>query len=151
MAGDPAIAATTLTVPHPYPDGAAEEWIGRHAAWAKSGEAYTFAIADLFSKNLLGCISMDITAQYRRGMLGYWIGKEYWSRGFCTEATRRVIQFGFEDLDLLKVYAFHHADNPASGKVMKNSGMEKEGFLRSHIIKDGVPIDCVYYGIVRNV
>jgi ribosomal-protein-alanine N-acetyltransferase len=150
MAGDPLVAATTLTIPHPYPENGAEEWIGNHADWRETGSCYAFALEEKNTSKLLGCVSIDITAQHRRGVLGYWIGKEYWNHKYCTEATKRVIAFGFQDLNLERISAYHLAENPASGKVMKNSGMQQEGYFRKHVFKSGVFKDCVFFGITKD-
>lgn len=149
MAGDPLVAATTLTIPHPYLDGAAEAWIGQHEDWRIRGVAYPYAIEEKTSKQLVGCVSMDVSQDHLRAMLGYWVGKEFWNKGYCTEATKRLIQFAFEDLNLRKVCAYHMATNEASGKVMKNAGMKQEGYFHKHVVKKGESLDCVYYGIVR--
>lgn len=147
LAGDPEIAATMLTIAHPYPLEAAVQWISGHEKNRSDISAYEFAIEDGNSGQLVGCISIGITAQHRRGTLGYWIGKEFWNRGYCTEAARAVIEFGFSQLKLVKINAHHLAINPASGKVMANAGMVQEGYFRQHVIKDGVVHDCVFYGI----
>jgi ribosomal-protein-alanine N-acetyltransferase len=147
MAGDPLVAATTLNIPHPYPDGAAEEWIAQHSKWRADGDCYTFAMEEKATKKLLGCIDLSVTD--KRGILGYWIGKEYWNNKFCTEATKRLIQFAFEDLKLERVSAYHMAQNLASGKVMANSGMKKEGYFKNHALKNGVPIDSILYEITN--
>jgi len=44
LIGDKDIAATTLNIPHPYEDGMAEEWIGRHQERFDKGEGLSFAI-----------------------------------------------------------------------------------------------------------
>jgi ribosomal-protein-alanine N-acetyltransferase len=93
MAGDPLVAATTLNIPHPYPDGGAEEWIAQHSKWCSEGVCYTFAIEENLTAKLLGCVDLSVTD--KQGILGYWIGKEYWNNKYCTEATKRVIQFAF--------------------------------------------------------
>ena len=44
LAGAKQIASTTLNIPHPYPDGAAEEWINSHKEKYESGKGAYFAI-----------------------------------------------------------------------------------------------------------
>ena len=58
--------------------------------------------------------------------LGYCISEDYWNKGIVTEALIRISEFFFEEVDLDKLYAKHHIDNPASGKVMRKAGMEFE-------------------------
>lgn len=43
LAGDEEVARTTLSIPHPYPDGAAEGWIERTSNAAQRGEIFSFA------------------------------------------------------------------------------------------------------------
>ena len=61
-----------------------------------------------------------------------------------------VVDYGFGDLDLLRIYATHFARNPASGRVMQKAGMTREGCLRQHVLRWDVPQDLVYYGILRD-
>ena len=149
LAGEREIAATTLAIPHPYADGMAEEWISTHQEQFSKGEAAIFAIVLSASDELLGAIGLGIWKEHARGEIGYWIGKPYWNNGFCTEAAREVMRFGFEELGLSSIFACHFRGNEASGRVMQKLGMVKEGTLRQHVIKWGVAEDLVFYDILR--
>ena len=61
-----------------------------------------------------------------------------------------MIQFGFEELKLHKIYARHLEMNPASGKVMMKANMKYEGTLREHIVKEGKHHNLLYYGILKS-
>lgn len=148
LAGERAIADTTLNIPHPYPDGAAEEWIGTHAEEFASGKQAVFAITLRESSALIGAMGLGIVPLYRRAELGYWIGRAYWGNGYCTEAAQRVLIYGFEDLGLHRIHATYFSRNPASGRVMQKIGMKREGMLRDHVIKWGRYEDLVQYAIL---
>ena len=145
------IADTTLSIPHPYPDGAAEEWIKSHESDFRNIKAIRFAIVQKLTSELIGVIGLiDINETHSRAEMGYWIAKEYWNQGFATEAAQTVLDYAFTDLNLQRVYAHHFKRNPASGKVLIKIGMEKEGILRSHVQKWGKFEDIVVYGILRS-
>lgn len=148
LAGDRAIASSTLTVPHPYPDGAAEEWIATHAAgWAEK-RVLTLAVTIPTGDALVGAIGLELHMPDRRAELGYWIGVPYWNRGYATEAARAMLAFGFERLELHRIMARHLVRNPGSGRVMQKLGMQQEGILRGHVLKWGVFEDLVVYAVL---
>ena len=135
LAGMREIADTTLNIPHPYPHGGAADWIGLHTPAWNEGSSATFAIVATDSSKLVGAISLMIKREHRRAELGYWIALDSWNRGYATEASQRVIDFGFEVLGLHRIEARHFLRNPASGRVMKKLGMQREGVERDWAIK----------------
>ena len=149
LASDERIARTTSNIPHPYPDGLAAHFITTitHPAW-ESGKDYTFAVTRRESGALIGMIGLH-RENSNRAQMGYWVGVPYWNNGYATEAARRVIAFGFEDMGLHRVYAHYFVFNPASRRVMEKAGMTYEGLLRGHLEKNGVYIDTGVCGIVR--
>ena len=149
LAGDKAIADTTLNVPHPYKDGMAEEWILTHQPKFENKEEVTCAIILKPIQKLIGAIGLTIDKRFNRAELGYWVGKEYWNQGYCTEASKVILKYGFYELGLHRIIATHIIRNPASGKVMKKIGMKKEGILREHVIKWDKYEDVVSYGILK--
>lgn len=149
LAGDRAIADTTLNIPHPYEDGLAEKWISNHRDWFECGEQAVFAVTLRPTGELIGAIGLRITPDDRRAELGYWIGKPYWGHGYCTEAAQAVLDFGFNRLDLNRIYAHHLMRNPASGRVMQKIGMTHEGHLRQHVMKWNVLEDLELYGRLK--
>lgn len=150
LAGHPAIAAMTLNIPHPYPDGAAEQWIATHAETWENGQGITLAITVRDSGHLVGAISiMSIRRDHQRGEIGYWIGKPHWNQGYATEATRALIQFGFQQLDLNRIQAMHLPQNPASARVMEKAGMHYEGTLRQYVKKGHEYQDLCMRSILR--
>jgi [ribosomal protein S5]-alanine N-acetyltransferase len=138
LAGAYEVALNTLLVPHPYPDGAAEEWI-------TNAGPHTFAIDD---GQLVGAAGLVMKGD-EIAEVGYWIGVPYWNRGYASEAAREILRYGFEECGLHRIFAGHFARNPASGKVMRKAGMTFEGTLRQHVKKWGEYLDVSYYGILR--
>jgi len=149
LAGERAIADTTLNIPHPYEDGMAEEWIGTHQAKFNAGELANFAVVLRATGELIGAIGLVVSRRFDRAELGYWIGRPYWQQGYCTEAARAVLAYGFTALQLNRIHATHLRRNPASGRVMEKIGMTKEGLLRQHAKKWDRYEDLVQYGILR--
>lgn len=150
LAGEKEIADTTLLIPHPYPDGAAEEWISTHQEKFESGEEIVFAITSKETNELIGAIGITINRNFNNGEIGYWVGIPFWNKGYCTEAVGEIIRFGFEDLKLNRIHAHHFMNNPSSGRVMLKNGMKEEGILREHIRKNGFYEDIKMYGILMS-
>jgi [ribosomal protein S5]-alanine N-acetyltransferase len=148
LAGDRAVAATTKVIPHPYEDGMAEAWIGLHQERFDRGEDTVFAIVLKASGELIGAIGLVLKLEQEKAELGYWIGKPFWGRGYCTEAGRAVLRYAFTELRLHRVHAYHFSNNPASGRVMQKLGMRHEGCLRQHLKKWGEFFDAEAYGIL---
>jgi RimJ/RimL family protein N-acetyltransferase len=144
------VAFNTLLIPHPYPEGAAEEWIGTHREKFESGESINFAIALRESGALAGAIGLRIVRENDAAEIGYWIGVPYWGRGIATEAARAVIAYGFSRLGLNRIHAEHFTRNPASGRVLQKAGMKHEGTLRQLHKKWGEYVDCEMYSILRS-
>ena len=149
LAGDRLIADTTLSIPHPYEDGAAEEWIATHAPAFKAGTLAVFAMVRREDEGLVGAISLKIDRDFDKAELGYWVGTPFWNSGYATEAAVAIIDYGFRDRNLNRISAKHLARNPASGRVMQKAGMQPEGTARQDTKKWGRYEDLVSYGILR--
>ena len=125
LVNDPNMASTTYDIEYPYEDGMAEEWIqGHHEAFEK-GAGIHFAITFKTDETLIGTVGLEfrIHLPYRDAGLNYWIGKPYWNCGYCTEAAKAVIAYGFRENDINVIFADYFKRNPASGRVMRKIGM----------------------------
>ena len=149
LAGDRAVADTTERIPHPYEDGMAEAWIATHPQQFREQKECTFAVVPKDGQQVIGAVGLTLAMAHSRGELGYWIGHEYWNRGYCTEAARAVVDYGFSVLGLHRIQARHLTRNPASGRVMAKLGMQHEGRLREHTRKWDVFEDVDVYGVLK--
>ena len=149
LAGEREIADTTMNIPHPYENGMAEQWIGTHEAGYENGTSATFAIVLRDSGNLIGAIGLQMDRSANKAELGYWVGRPYWNFGYATEATRAILAFGFDRLQLNRIQARHFARTPSSGRVMEKAGMVVEGTARQAAIKWDRYEDLVSYAILR--
>lgn len=150
LLNDREIASHSRSIDYPYPKGAAKIWIeGLYSKW-ESGDCSAFAICHLQSGQLIGGIGLEIEKSNHNAELGYWIGREFWNFGYCTEAARVILDHGFDQLGLHRIHCHHLTRNPASGRVMEKIGMKREGLLRGHARKWGVFEDVVIYGILAS-
>ena len=150
LVSDWEIAKTTLNIPHPYEVGMAEAWIAAQPQRLETAEAVGYAIIRTVTNELIGSIGLRLDMPHLHASLGYWITKSTWGQGYCTEAARVVLTYGFEIVGLHRIYASHFKSNPASGRVMEKVGMTYEGCLRQHLQRWGKFEDSVQYGILRD-
>jgi [ribosomal protein S5]-alanine N-acetyltransferase len=149
LVGEREIADTTLNIPHPYEDGMAEAWISTHCSAFEAKETVTLAVEARDTGMLVGAVGLRLHLSNESAEIGYWIGRVYWGRGYCTEAARAMLDYAFRRLGLNRVHAAHLSRNPASGRVMAKLGMTHEGRQRQHVKKWGVFEDIEKYGILR--
>ncbi len=150
LAGERDVASQTSDGEIPQP-GTEEQWLKKRREGFEKGEAVDFVVIHRDEGILIGAIGLG--AKYKKDesmQLGYWIGKPYWNKGYCTEAALAVLKYGFEALNLHRIYSRHFGSNPASGRVMQKLGMKYEGTMREAIKKWGRFEDMVCYAILRS-
>ncbi len=143
--------ATTTNLPHPYSEEMAEGWIKTHEPIFQEGRGATYAITLKNSAELIGSISlMDINEFSNHARIGFWIGVSYWNKGYCTEAGKAVLEYGFIEKGLNRVHTGYMSSNLSSGRVLEKLDMVYEGTQRQHITKLGEYEDLVLVGILRS-
>ena len=89
-------------IPFPYTLCHAEEFIERSRERVLKQESYNFMIFQ--DKKMIGGIGLS-EFNNKSCQVGYWLGKKYWGNGFATEALKSILDFGFDQLNIEKIYA----------------------------------------------
>lgn len=134
---------------------ASDPEVGPRAGWPphKSVEESLCIIRTVFSSDHIwaitlresgepiGCIGYylhgesNINIGEHDAEVGYWVARPYWNRGICTEALRRIIDYGFNTKGFRTLWSDYFPDNPASGRVMEKCGFRDTGRINrcSHL------------------
>ncbi len=89
-----------------------------------------WAIVQKSDGQIIGCTGymladeVNIPCGAKERIAGYWIGKNYWNQGFCTESLMLVIRHAFDESRLSALVSSHFVDNPASGRVLEKCGFK---------------------------
>ncbi|MGA2659698.1 MAG: GNAT family N-acetyltransferase [Verrucomicrobiota bacterium] len=151
LAGSREIAHTTTTIPHPYSEAQAREWIAACTGQSRAGKAIVFGVVTREDAQLVGAVGLSkVDSEHSQAEMGFWVGVQSWGKGYATEAVRRVVRYAFAELKLNRVYAHHMVRNPASGRVLEKLGMKREGLLRQRVQKWGVFEDVVLMAILHD-
>jgi len=98
---------------------------------------------------LIGTFELNIDRKNMMGEIAFVLSKKYWNKGLMTEAVRKVIEFGFEKLNLNRIQARCMAENISSERVMQKAGMKLEGILREALFVKGRFWDMKMYSILK--
>ena len=136
LANDIRVAGNTARIPHPYRVEDAQEFIA--AASRKVAEAH-FAIT--LDRTIIGVCGLDPREDGPE--IGYWLGVDYWGRGYATEAVRALIDHAFGELGYEALAAGARVSNPASRRVLEKCGFQWTGvrLLRIRAINSAAPTD----------
>ncbi|SRR6266536_4555917 len=143
------ISDQIFNIPFPYQEEDAIYRLNFVLQGFKNKERYVFAITLKDSKGLIGEIGLHLDKANNSAQLGYWIAEPFWGKGIATEATSEILKFGFEKLNLNKIYATYYPENKASGKVMLNNKMIKEGELKEHYRINNVYRSVIQYRLTK--
>lgn len=103
------------------------------------------------NKKVIG--TMDFVAwfpRHFRAEIGFILSKEYWGMGLVVEAATKVIQFGFEKMELNKIEASCMVENVQSQRVLQKLGMKLEGISREKYFIKGKFRDMANYSILKS-
>lgn len=150
LAGRREIADTTISIPHPFSEQQALDWLAARSDPPSAGKEASFAMTTKADGRLIGAVGLlNIDTEHSQAEMGFWIGVDWWGQGYATEATRAAVHFVFSQLNLNRVYAHHMVRNPASGRVLEKIGMKREGLLRQRVRKWGVFEDVVLMAVLH--
>lgn len=114
----------------------------------EEGKFYRWGITRKEEDTLIGVIGLvRIDENTDTCSFAYFLGCDYWGKGYGTEALKEVIRFAFEELQIQRIVADHMAENPASGVVMRKAGMVHIGTEKAKYEKAGRSHDAEVYEI----
>lgn len=149
-ASDPEVTAFLTWPAHGSPEISKmvlDDWISHYG----EEDFYQWAIVPKDLGQPIGSISVVAkNDRVARVEIGYCIGKNWWRKGYTSEALRAVLDFFFEEVGVNRVEARHDPRNPHSGGVMKKCGMRCEGTLRQSDRNNQGICDAVWYGILAS-
>jgi RimJ/RimL family protein N-acetyltransferase len=112
----------------------------------------TYAIETLDGGLYLGNAGLhQISCEDRRALFGIFIGdKKYWGKGYGTDATRAIVRFGFEQMNLNRIELQVFADNEPGIRCYEKVGFVREAVQRQFRYREGRYVDAIVMGILRD-
>ncbi|MBN1765493.1 MAG: GNAT family N-acetyltransferase [Sedimentisphaerales bacterium] len=143
------ISRWTLLLPWPYPKDGAIKFIRNQQRLWRLGKGYAFGIILKDTGEVIGGLGLGkVDKKHKCAEVGYWLGRKYWRQGIMTEAVRLLLEFGFTDLKLYRIYSHIFEPNTASRRVLEKCGFQKEGVMRQAVIKYKNRQNLINYGLL---
>ncbi len=126
-----------------------KEVIEKHAE--NNSRSFRFSIRTLADDTLIGGVGLWISSwTHADTWLGISIGeRDYWGKGYGSEAVRLAVQYAFLELNLRRVSLGLHAYNERALKSYQKVGFKLEGRMRGEGLRDGDRYDSLWMGILR--
>jgi RimJ/RimL family protein N-acetyltransferase len=127
-----------------------EEVEARDKRWIeeRNQDSAWFAI-DVDAETIGMCGLHQIDHYHQRADVGIRIGKPYWGRGHGQDAVRTLVEYGFSQLNLVKISLQVLADDERAVGAYQKAGFVEEGRLRSHTWYDGARRDELVMAVLR--
>ena len=110
---------------------------------------YDFAVTVRPDEFVIGWCCIQISSGNKQvGELMYVFNRNFWRRGYATEAAQGVVSYGFSKLKLHRIFATCRPENIGSWHVLEKLGMRREGLLRENVWIRGNWCDSYLYAIL---
>lgn len=121
-----------------------------HGEYARQ-EGISWAVTLTNANKVIGMFGLHHWSKHhRRAEAGYDLARAYWGQGIASETLRTIISFGFQQMNLHRIYAGTIADNYESVRLLERLGFTREGTQReSSWEDDGSFHDSAMYGLLR--
>ncbi|UHA72196.1 GNAT family N-acetyltransferase [Paenibacillus sp. 481] len=109
-----------------------------------------WGIEDRTSGRMIGtCGFFYIAAEHKRAEIGYDLAFSHWGQGVMTEVGRKVVAFGFQELQFNRIEAKIIPENVGSEKLLTKLGFQYEGTMRQSEFEKGGYVDIAMYALLR--
>ena len=130
---------------------AVKELLDKYIGSYEREDYYRWAIIEKTTGECIGQIAYILVDNKNHfAEIEYCIGSDFQCKGFATEATKAVIKFGFEKMNLHKVQICTKTINAPSKRVIEKCGLTYEGTLRDYFYMDGEYVGRLYFSILRS-
>jgi 8-oxo-dGTP diphosphatase len=144
------ICRTLPDAPFPYPAALAADWIAAAATDRMAGRAQQFGLVEAATDTLIGAAGLRLAPDGKSADLGYWLGRKHWGQAYGLEAARRLVEWGFATLSVLKITATVAADNEASTTILRRAGFSHTGKgMQAFQCRPGASLPVQHYAITR--
>lgn len=130
---------------------ATQEQMDWYANIIKNDTGRCWAICSWDNSIFYGVCTLNFwKKEHRKAETGYWIFPEYWGKGIVTEAMDKVIEYGFNEMNLHRIAAEVEDDHPGSIAVLKKLGFIYEGTMKECEIKNERFINLELYALLKH-
>ncbi len=127
-----------------------KELLDKYIGSYERPDYYRWAVIEKASGECIGQIAYFLVdSKNHFAEIEYCIGAEFQCRGYATEATKAVIAFGFDRINLHKVQICTKTINKPSRRVIEKCGFTYEGTLRDYFFMNGEYVGRHYFSILR--
>jgi ribosomal-protein-alanine N-acetyltransferase len=146
---DPEVTRYTETGTFP---STAEDLENYYRSVTGSKNDVMLAVVDKKSGRHVGNVKLGpIHWVHRRATFGILIGeKDFWGKGVGLEATRLMVEYGFQRLNLHRIDLGVFAEHDAAVKCYEKAGFKVEGRMREDLFLDGEYKDRLRMGMLRS-
>ena len=114
-------------------------------------EMWLFGIRTLADDKLIGFVELSGASAHGNSWVAIGLGeREYWGKGYGTDAMKLALRFGFLELGLHRVSLDVFDYNPRGVKSYEKAGFKYEGRVREMIRRDGKRYDVIFMGVLRD-
>lgn len=129
---------------------AVKELLDKYISSYEKDDYYRWAIIEKITGECIGQIAYFLVdSKNHFAEIEYCIGSEFQCNGFATEATKAVIAYGFDKMNLHKVQICTKTINLPSKRVIEKCGFTYEGTLRDYFYLNGEYVGRLYFSILR--
>ncbi|MEC4819350.1 MAG: GNAT family protein [Scytonema sp. PMC 1069.18] len=110
---------------------------------------FALAVTLKENKQVIGACRLSISNPNKReSSIGFALARQFWGQGYATETAAKLLEFGFQQLNLHRIFALSDPQNHHSMRVLVKIGMRQEGYLREYEWIRGEWRDVLLYAIV---
>lgn len=130
-------------------EAAARAYIADIERFWRERSLFQWVVADRETDTMMGTVTLNRWDQdNRHADVGFILGRDHWGQGFAQEAVRRLLSFGFDEMNLHRVEADVDPDNAASLVLLDRLGFQREGHFRERWFTFGTWKDSVMLGLL---
>jgi len=143
------VAQNTRTLPHPFTEKDARDFLERCAREYAEGKFICWAACRKPDGLLVAHVGMRTNRAHNNAELGYIVAPDEQGKGYATESALAAIRWAFGPAGLHRVEAGWYPHNPASGRVLEKLGFTREGMVREAALRFGQYYDCIIMGMLK--